>query len=198
MHGGGLPVKVPVLFNSATAAKEGPGYPAEVYPYTAGIVGGLLGGAVMVIPALIYGLLSGYGPWLPVNLIAATVIRGIQGMTREQAAAFDPIALVVGLTIHLIMATALGLLFAMLLPTLPGRPQIWALIIGPLLWFGATIIVLPQVNPAMTRFLDWPSFGLGNIAYGLIMGFWVEQTQRVPAHTQDFLLRFYWPSFFEK
>ncbi len=49
------------------------GFPTHVYPYTAGMIGGLVGGVTMSIPALIYGFGSGYGPWYPVNLIAATI-----------------------------------------------------------------------------------------------------------------------------
>jgi hypothetical protein len=191
-------MKDSALSKSAPPAADEPGYPAEVYPYTAGVVGGLLGGAFMILPALAYGFISGRGPWYPVNLVAATALPYLQTMTPEQIARFDPAALVVGLVTHLIVATSLGLVFAVLLPTLPGRPPIWALIVGPLLWLGATLLVLPQVNPAMSRFLDWPSFGLANIGYGLVMGFWVEGTPRVPGHTPDFLFRFHWPSRIKK
>jgi hypothetical protein len=163
------------------------GFPTHVYPYTAGIIGGLVGGVAMTIPALIYGFVSGYGPWYPVNLVAATVLPHMQVMTPQEFAMFDPLYLVVGTAIHLTVAAALGLVFAMLLPTLPGRPEIWALIVGPLLWFGATIIVLPNINPAMSRLLDWYSFGLANLVYGLTMGLWVAHTPKVLAHTAHHL-----------
>ena len=170
------------------------GYPTHVYPYTAGIVGGLLGGAVMVIPALIYGFVSGYGPWYPVNLIAATVLPQMQTMTPQQLAAFDPAALLIGLAIHLFVATALGLIFAMLLPTLPGHPVWWAIIIGPLLWIAATIVILPVINPIMAKLIDLPSFGAANILYGLVMGLWVANTPKV-ASEEAHLLRLYLPNF---
>ncbi len=170
------------------------GFPTHVYPYTAGIAGGAVGGLAMAIPALAYGWLSGHGIWYPINLVAATVLRELQVLTPEQLTAFNLSALAVGLALHLVVASALGLLFAILLPTLPGRPIIWAVIIGPLLWFSATLIVLPQINPVMSQLLDWPSFGLANIVYGLVMGTWVMRTPMVQSE-QAHHLHFQRPSF---
>lgn len=158
------------------------GIPRHVYPYTAGIVGGLLGGAAMVFPALLYGLLSGHGPWYAANLVAATVLPPLQGQGPGSFESFNLLYLGVGLTIHIIVATMLGLTFAILLPTLPGRPQLWALIVGPLLWLAATSIVLPTINPVMSRLLDWPSFAIANLVYGVVMGLWVARTPRVRAN----------------
>lgn len=155
------------------------GVPTHIYPYTAGILGGLLGGLAMAIPALLYGLLSGHGPWYPVNLIAAAILPPLQVMTPQELALFNPLYLAVGLAIHLSVSTGVGLLFAMLLPALPGRPQIWALVVGPLLWLEATSVLLPILNPVMSRYLDWPSFAAANIVYGLVMGLWVARTPKV-------------------
>ncbi len=173
------------------------GYPTHVYPYTAGFVGGIAGGLAMIVPAIAYGVLSGRGIWYPVNLVAATVMRGMQSMMPEQLAVFNSSALVAGLAIHLSIAALLGLLFAILLPTLPGRPVIWALIVGPLLWFGATLVVLPQLNPVMSQWLDWPSFALANIVYGLVAGGWVMYTPLVEAHRAH-TLHFHRPIFLER
>jgi hypothetical protein len=100
------------------------GFPTHAFPYTAGLVGGALGGVAMVIPAVIYGFLSGDGVWYPVNLVAATLMREMQGMPHQQLVAINPSALVLGLAIHMTVASTIGLLFALLLPTLPGRPVI--------------------------------------------------------------------------
>ena len=40
---------------------------SEIYPYTAGIVGGLLGGLAMAVTALAYGRISGHGLWYPIT-----------------------------------------------------------------------------------------------------------------------------------
>ncbi len=156
------------------------GIPNYRYQYRAGVVGGLLGGLAMAIPALLYGFISNHGPWYPVNLVAATVMPRLQSEAPAAFERFDPTSLAVGLVLHLAVATGVGLLFAILLPTLPGPPQLWALLVGPLLWLGATSIILPTINPVMSNLLDWPSFALANIVYGLVMGLWVAHTEPVP------------------
>ena len=61
---------------------QGVSVPAMVYPYKAGLIGGALGGAAMVIVAVAYGLLTGR-LWLPVNLVGATVVRDLQTASLE-------------------------------------------------------------------------------------------------------------------
>ncbi len=170
--------------------------PAYVYPYTAGIVGGLLGGIGMALVGLFYGLISGHGPWYPVNLVAAAVIPGMGTMTVQGLQQFSALALFVGLVIHLLVAAGVGLLFALLLPTLPGRADVWAILIGPILWFSSTLILLPSINPQMSRLLDWPSFAIANIVYGMVMGTWVTHTPRVHAESTHPLI-FQPPTFME-
>ncbi len=155
--------------------------PAMVYPYKAGIYGGLLGGLPMIPVALAYGVMSGHGIWYPVNLVAATLIRSWQQATPEQLAQFSIVGLLVGLAIHLAMSAGLGLIFAILLPTLPGQPLYWAFLVGPILWFGAVYAGLPVLNPVMARYIDLPSFALANILYSLVLGVWVARTPKIPA-----------------
>jgi hypothetical protein len=172
---------------------EGLGYPQQVYPITAGIVGGLLGGAAMVIPAVAYGLISGKGAWYAINLVAGTIIN-FTGVTEQQIGQFNLGWFLIAFVLHLFISLLIGLLFALLLPTLPGRPQLWAIVIGPLLWFGATAIILPLINPAMSQRLDWFSFIVANIIYSLVMGFWIAYTPKVP-HDDGYSLKFYPPTF---
>ena len=65
-----------------------PGYrtrlPESVHPLSAGIKGGLIGGLVMPLPALLYGILSGHGIWYPVNLLAGMVLPSAGAMTLTQ------------------------------------------------------------------------------------------------------------------
>lgn len=176
-----------------TELDERLGYPQQVYPLTAGIVGGLLGGAVMVVPALAYGLLSGKGLWYPVNLVAGAALD-LQGATTQQLGQFHPVWFGTALFIHILVSLSLGLLFVLLLPTLPGPPVFWAIVVGPLLWLGATAVLLPVINPAMSQRLDWLSFMIANVAYSLVMGLWVGLTPRVPAR-QAYSLAFHAPTF---
>src|SRR3990172_3087850 len=87
-------------------------WPEWVYPYTAGAVGGFLGGVAVAIVGAGYGLSSGIGPWLPVNVVAATLMRGMQEYSPEVLRQFDPLALVAGLLIHMTMAVGLGVMFS--------------------------------------------------------------------------------------
>ncbi len=154
--------------------------PTEVYPYMSGIYGGLLGGFAMIPVALAYGIISGHGIWYPVNLIAATLLRSWQQASVSQLSQFNYGGLVFGLSIHLVVAMALGLLFVILLPTLPRSPLFWAFVVGPVLWAGATFAALPLVNPVMAQYIDWTSFAVANIVYSFVIGLWVARTPKVP------------------
>ena len=77
-----------------------PGYrlrlPAKVHPISAGIKGGIVGGLVMPLPALAYGLVSGHGIWWPINLLAGMVLPGVGDMTVAELEQFHPTLLVTG------------------------------------------------------------------------------------------------------
>jgi hypothetical protein len=174
----------PVLPPDAEHAEdEGAGVPAEVYPYSAGVIGGLLGGLAMALVAVVTGIVIGRGPWYPLNLVAATVLRGLQTASVEALSAFSPEALLVGLVLHLLLSCGIGFLFAVLLPTLPGPPWIWSLSLGPALWVIAQFVVLPVVNPVMSLGLYPPSFFIAHLVYGLVLGAWVQRAGKVPAGT---------------
>lgn len=172
------------------------GYPPRVYPLTAGVVGGLLGGAAMTVPALAYGLLSGKGAWYAINLVAGAVVN-FNTVGEQQIGQFNLSWFVIALALHLAVSVAIGLLFALLLPTLPGPPVLWAILIGPLLWFGATSIALPLINPAMSQRLDWVSFIVANLVYSLVMGLWIAFTPMVPER-EGYSLKFYAPTFLKR
>jgi len=154
--------------------------PSHVYPIRAGVVGGALGGVAMALAALAYGAIWLGSAWMPVNVIAATFLRDLQGATPDQLAQFNATALIVGTVMHAILSIGLGTLFALLLPTLPGSPLFWALTVGSLLWVIATVITLPLLNPLGARVIDWPSFIVAHLAYGLVMGLYVARTEKVP------------------
>lgn len=155
------------------------GVSAHIFPVEAGIYGGALGGAAMVIVAIVYGVLSGNGVWYPVNLIAATVIRQWQSAPAETFMQFNPTGLIFGAAIHIIVSVVIGVLFALLLPTLPGRPIFWAFIVGPVLWYGALIAALPLVNPVMAKYVDLPSFLVAHLVYSLVLGLSLERAPHV-------------------
>ncbi|MGH2621042.1 MAG: hypothetical protein ACRDHG_10805 [Anaerolineales bacterium] len=156
-----------------------PVWPEWVYPYSAGVIGGLIGGVGVALVGAGYGLISGVGIWLPVNLVAAAVLRPLQQQSLGEIARFDPLALGIGLVLHAGVSLALGVLFSFLLPALPGRPLFWGPVIGPLLWVGASVAALPVINPAMSANLEIVSFAIANVSYGLLLGWWIDRTPMV-------------------
>lgn len=152
----------------------------NVYPYRTGLLGGLVAGAAMALTMALWGALSGNGVWYPVNLIAATLLRDFQGASPETLAQFSAAGALVGTLIHFTISIFLGLLFALLLPTLPGSTMLWALIVGPLLWIGAQYAILPVVNPRMEGLVSEPTFAVAHLAYSLVLGWWVARAAKIP------------------
>jgi hypothetical protein len=155
--------------------------PSHVYPLRAGLIGGALGGVAMALTAMIYGAVWRGSPWLPINVVAATFLSDLQAASPDLLVQFNVSALFLGGLMHILLSLGLGVLFVLLLPTLPGTPLFWAITIGPLLWAIATVITLPLINPLGARVIDWPSFIVAHLAYGLVLGFKVVRTPKVRA-----------------
>jgi hypothetical protein len=160
-----------------------PGYRAQLpyttHPYSAGVRGGIAGGILMVLVALLYGAISGRGIWYPVNLLAAMVMPSAEHMTLAQLEQFSWAALLVGAVIHGIASLIVGLLFGLLLPALPGGPLAWGGLIGPLLWSGLVYAFMSVLNPVMNRRVDWPWFIASQFAFGLAAGLVVFYTEKI-------------------
>jgi hypothetical protein len=150
-----------------------PGYrlrlPTEVHPISAGVRGGIAGGMVMPLPALAYGLLSGHGIWYPVNLLAGMVLPGIGRMTGTELEQFRLSLLLLGIFIHAILSVILGLIYGVLLPTLPAipRPIAWGGLLLPLLWTGVSFTMMGSVNPVLAKGVDWPWFIASQFLFGI-------------------------------
>src|SRR5690606_8235457 len=103
-----------------------PGYrlrlPEKIHPISAGVKGGIVGGIVMPLPAMLYGLASGDGIWLPINLLAGMVLPNA-GVTTAELEQFHLPLFVTGLIIHAVTSLIIGLLYGVLLPTLPDVPK---------------------------------------------------------------------------
>lgn len=152
----------------------------NIYPYRVGVIGGLVAGVVMALAMAVWGALSGNGIWYPVNMIAATVLRGLQDASPAELRQFMPLVAIVGTLIHFGISIALGFLFGLILPTLPGSALLWGIIIGLLLWAGAQYALLPLVNPIMEELVNQPTFILANVAYSVVLGLWVSRADKLP------------------
>ena len=110
--------------------------PEKVHPYTAGIWGGLAGGAAMAILACLYGWVAQGSIWYPVNLLAAVVIPSFSGAGVQQLRAFNAVAFGVAFIGHGIISMLVGVLYAVTLPMFPKRAPLWAGFLVPLFWTG--------------------------------------------------------------
>ena len=154
-----------------------PGYrlrlPEKVHPISAGIKGGIVGGLVMPIPAFIYGLVSGHGIWLPINLLAGMVLPGVQDLSVEQLEKFDPTLLTVAVVIHVAISLILGTLYGVLMPTLPAIPRPLGL--------GGAIDAAPvdrrefrgdqRDRSRGAELIDWPYFVMSQFVFGVVVAF---------------------------
>jgi hypothetical protein len=152
-----------------------PGYrlrlPQAVHPISAGFWGGIAGGAAMPVPALLWGLFSGHGPWYPVNLLAGMLLPGVGQMTLEELKQFHASLLFVALVIHIAMSVVIGLIYGVLLPTLPSvpRPIAWGGLLMPILWTGASYVAMQVVNAALPGKVSWPWFIVSQLIFGITM-----------------------------
>jgi hypothetical protein len=156
-----------------------PGYrlrlPQAVHPVSAGLKGGLFGGAAMIVPALLWGLLSDYGLWYPINLLAGMALPLPAKLQPEQIEEFlmDPHGdfLLVAAVIHVMLSVVIGLIYGVLLPTLPAvpRPIAWGGLLMPILWTGASYVAMQIVNPTLPGKVSWPWFLVSQLIFGITM-----------------------------
>ena len=69
----------------------------------------------------------------------------------------------------LIMSVVLGLIYGVLLPTLPPipRPLAWGGLLMPLLWTGVSFVVMGAVNPALAKGVNWSWFIGSQFLFGI-------------------------------
>lgn len=129
----------------------------------------------MPIPALLWGLLSGHGIWYPINLLAGMALplpaNMNAGQVEEFLGNFHATYLVVAIVIHIMVSAVFGLIYGVLLPTLPEvpRPIAWGGLLMPIVWTGASYVAMQAVNPALTSKVSWPWFLVSQFIYGITM-----------------------------
>ena len=154
--------------------------PVEVQPLSAGIKGGIVGGAAMAVVALLYGLLFERSIWYPINLLSASAMPSMAQADTATLRAFSGAALLIGIVAHGAISVFAGLLYAVILPMLPGRHMLWGGLVAPLLWTGFLWGLLGVINPALNARVDWVWFIASQVAFGLATGFVVSRAQPVP------------------
>jgi hypothetical protein len=159
--------------------------PLEIYPYSAGIKGGIAGGVAMAVLAGLQGIIFHGSPWYTINILAATAMANLSNADTATLCSFIPEAFVVALIIHASASILVGLLYGVMLPMFPRYPALWAAIVAPLLWTGLLWSSLRVINPLLDARIEWRWFILCQIAFGAVAGFVVNQTERV--HTLQHL-----------
>jgi hypothetical protein len=154
--------------------------PVEIYPISAGIKGGLAGGAAMALLAALYGILSGNGIWYPMTLLVAGSSPSIATETARQMGTFHFHIFLLAVPVHLLISLMVGLLYGAMLPMIPRRPILLGGFVAPLLWTGLIYGVLAFINPVMNQLIDWRWFILSQIGFGIVAGLVVAVQERVP------------------
>lgn len=154
--------------------------PAEIYPYSSGIKGGIVGGVAMAIVACLYGVVAYRSLWYPINLLAAAAIPSLTQADLVQLTAFNSTGFVVALLSHGVFSILVGLLFAVLLPMLPSRrAAFWGSFTAPFLWSALIWATLKLINPALNARIDWFWFIASQVAFGLTTGYVVHHSKMV-------------------
>jgi hypothetical protein len=153
--------------------------PAEFHPYSAGLRGGVVGAVAMAAVAMAYGVVSQGSPWYPVNLLAAVASPTLASADLSVLRAFSATGLVLGFIVHGAISLLVGLLYAVLLPMLPGSPLLWGGVVAPLLWSGGLWACLGLIDPELAARIEWVAFVGSQLAFGLATGWVVARTERV-------------------
>jgi len=154
--------------------------PITVHPYSAGLLGGALGGVGMAIIACLYGLIAQGSLWYPVNLLAAAALPSLAEAGPAELKAFHVAGFVIALLIHGIISLLVGLLYAAILPMMPSRfTAFWGSFLAPVLWTALVASTLHLTNPALNAKIAWGWFIASQVAFGLITGFIVAHSKEV-------------------
>lgn len=145
--------------------------PTETHSLSSGVLGGVVGGLVMPLAPLLYCIASGRSVWYPLNLLAGAAMPGVDQLSATQLEQFDPTLALFGAAVHLAMSVVFGLVYGVLLPTLPEikKPIAWAALLMPVLWTGLTYPLMERVNPRLAQGVDWPSFVASQFVFGVVV-----------------------------
>jgi hypothetical protein len=153
--------------------------PIETFSVTAGIKGGLVGGAAMVVPAALFGVIRYHSVWYAVNLLAAGGFVSWASESNAFLAQFHLQGLLAATAIHGLTSVLIGLLYGAMLPMFPWKPILTAGFIAPFLWTGILYSALGVISPILNARIDWVWFVISQIAFGLVCGFVVNLQVKV-------------------
>jgi hypothetical protein len=153
--------------------------PVEMQPYSSGLRGGAAGAVSMALVAMAYGLVAQHSAWYPINLLASAVLPSLDAADIEQLRAFDATALGVATIMHGGLSLLVGLVYAALLPALPGRTLLWGGLVAPVAWSAVVWVSLGVVAPALSEHIQWGWFIASQATFGLTAGWVVLRAEPV-------------------
>jgi len=176
-----VPVRPPRAVARLAVAKEVPRayLPLKTYPVSAGVKGGLAGGVVMAILAMIYGVAAYHSVWYPINLIAGMLYAPGAMPGTEALLHFNFGWFLFALAMHIAMCLLVGLLYGAMLPMVPRAPILLGGIIGPLLWTGLLYEIIGYVNPLLDERINWLWFAISQAGFGIAAGIVVTRQNKV-------------------
>jgi hypothetical protein len=164
--------------------------PLKTYPISAGLKGGLAGGAAMAVLACAYGLLIAGSIWYPINLLAATVYAESLKLGPAQLNSFHADSFAIALVLHSIGSIFVGLLYGAMLPMFARRPIVLGGLIAPVLWSGLLYSIMELLNPLLASRINWIWFMASQIAFGVVAGIVVVRQHSVSTRENlPFVLR---------
>jgi hypothetical protein len=173
------PPRVPVKRLEAGVEGHRARLPVAIYPYSAGLRGGIAGGIAMAVPAIAFGVIAHGSPWYAINILAASVLTDLARADDATLATFNAVAFGVACVIHAVVSLLVGLLYGVLLPMLPRRPVLFASVVAPLLWTGLLWASLGVLNPVLDQRIEWRWFIASQIAFGVAAGAVVARSERI-------------------
>jgi hypothetical protein len=174
-----VPVPVRVMHLRVGEEDHRARLPLEIYPYSAGIKGGIAGGFVMAALAAVHGIALHGSPWYTINLLAAAGLSSLASASSATLASFSLKALLVALMVHAVISLLVGLLYGVLLPMLPRYPIVLAGIVAPLLWTGLLWAFLNVIDPLLNQRIEWGWFILCQIGFGITAGIVVARSEKI-------------------
>jgi hypothetical protein len=164
--------------------------PLRTHPISAGVKGGLAGSVAMAILACTYGVLKAGSIWYPINLLAASIYAEWVKLGPSQLYGFHAETFAIALFLHLVVSTAVGLLYGAMLPMFAHRPILLGGLIAPVLWSGLLYTILGLLNPVLESHIDWVWFMASQVAFGVVAGLVVvRQPRTMTRENVSFTLR---------
>ena len=164
--------------------------PLRTHPISAGLKGGLAGSVAMAVLACAYGLLKVGSIWYPINLLGASIYAQWVKLGPSQLYEFHAETFAIALFMHLVISTAVGLLYGAMLPMFARRPILLGGLIAPVLWSGLLYTILGLLNPVLESHIDWFWFMASQVAFGVVAGLVVvRQPRKLTRENVSFPLR---------